>query len=501
MGVAARSLIAAALLVGVFVLPGVLVAGLAAALVQAGVHGLGPAVVVPLSVVLAALLVLVGRAGLVVHRAGLDDGDGVALGELEQPLLWAEVRGLAAATGARPPDELRLVPGLDVAVHERVRLLGLAGGHRVLHLGAAVLCGLSRQQLRALLAHELAHDSHRNSAATLAAYRGHRAIQRLLAQLGPRSLTARVVGLPARAYLGITRPGARRLEVEADAWSHRLAGHAAAATALRQCPTLALRWAHFLDFHVFRLPHARPERLYQGFQWMLASLGDDQLCTAAEAGTTAPQAAHDTHPPLRDRLASLRSLPTRECTGRRAEDDRPALTLVADVDRVLAVLERWMFRDSGRTSRSLEWIARQAGRAEAYERAALLVAPSDHPDRAAVDLGEAISAIGAGRGHLLVRHAAADDATPQRLERTARSLVASAVAAALVDHTGARFTMSYDPTNLLVDADAQVIDVHALVGAVTDARSADQLCTVLASKGVPLSFAVGAPPEERRQAS
>jgi Zn-dependent protease with chaperone function len=91
-------------------------------------------------------------------------GGGLVVGEADQPRLWHEVRELAGFAATRPPDEIQLVAAANAGVAEETSLLGLVGGTRKMSLGAPLLVGLSREQLRAVLAHELGHYSGRHTA-------------------------------------------------------------------------------------------------------------------------------------------------------------------------------------------------------------------------------------------------------------------------------------------------------------------------------------------------
>ena len=67
-------------------------------------------------------------------------------------------------------------------------------------IGAPLMMGLTGQQLRSVLAHELGHFSHRHTALAPIAYRGQVTLGHLVGQLGHESLTGRVF----RAYGGPT---------------------------------------------------------------------------------------------------------------------------------------------------------------------------------------------------------------------------------------------------------------------------------------------------------
>jgi hypothetical protein len=84
----------------------------------------------------------------------------------------------------------------------------------------------------------------------------------------------------------------------------------------------------------------------------------------------------------------------------------------------------------------------------------------------------------------------APEAPPEEVDSAARALVKAAVAAALVEHCGARFALDWDATNAVVGPDGHRIDVAGLVDGTTDSESAELLIQALTDEGVPMSFAV-----------
>ena len=91
---------------------------------------------------------------------------GRALTYDEAPGLWDLTRNVAETIKTRPVDEIRLTPGIDVAVYERGSRREKANdkAHRILILGAGVLNGFDLNGFRAVLAHEYGHFSHRDTA-------------------------------------------------------------------------------------------------------------------------------------------------------------------------------------------------------------------------------------------------------------------------------------------------------------------------------------------------
>jgi tetratricopeptide (TPR) repeat protein len=118
---------------------------------------------VPLSLVMVGLWVPLARS----LRVRLSQGSlGRPLREPEGPALWALVREVAQAVGTRPVDEIRLVTGTMICVHERGRTRDKRNGRsvRCLMLGMATFDAFPLLAFRALLAHEYAHFLHRDTA-------------------------------------------------------------------------------------------------------------------------------------------------------------------------------------------------------------------------------------------------------------------------------------------------------------------------------------------------
>lgn len=84
----------------------------------------------------------------------------------EAPQLWALTGEVASKVGTRGLDAIYLTPGTGIAVTERGSLLKRMRGRaeRSLILGLGVLPDLTQGRLRAILAHEYGHFSHRDTA-------------------------------------------------------------------------------------------------------------------------------------------------------------------------------------------------------------------------------------------------------------------------------------------------------------------------------------------------
>lgn len=84
----------------------------------------------------------------------------------EAPGLSTLAREVAQAVNTRPIDEIRVLPGTDLAVYERGSFMERRQdrAHRILILGIGALNGFRQNAFRAVLAHEYGHFTHRDTA-------------------------------------------------------------------------------------------------------------------------------------------------------------------------------------------------------------------------------------------------------------------------------------------------------------------------------------------------
>ena len=272
----------------------------------AKVHAL---LIVPGGVALG-LLVGTGFAAIALLREKPIEPTGIALYRDDAPELWSMLDELASAAGTRPPDQVWLSPFANAAVIEQPRWLGLRPGRRFLLLGFPLLQGMSLAQVRAVLAHEFGHYNHGDGRLTALGYRGHVAVGRMMERFPKRTLhpLSWLFRGYARLFFLVQRAASRRQELAADQLMARLAGRAAAQSALRMLSPLSAEWHRYLDTYVqagFEADVA-PENVFGGFALLLESRG------TRLAGTdhvhTAPS-RWDTHPPVAERLWALDSAP------------------------------------------------------------------------------------------------------------------------------------------------------------------------------------------------
>ncbi|MEP6787736.1 MAG: M48 family metalloprotease [Acidobacteriota bacterium] len=131
-------------------------------------------------------LVFVGGGSIIfmfkslVIRQKVED-PGRVVERAEAPELWELVRNVASDIKTRPIDEIRLTPGVEMAVYERGKWREKLQdkGERILILGAGSFDGFSTNAFRAVLAHEYGHFSNRDTAGGEVAFRVNADMMRL----------------------------------------------------------------------------------------------------------------------------------------------------------------------------------------------------------------------------------------------------------------------------------------------------------------------------------
>jgi len=268
-------------------------------------------------------------------RRGPDEDPGRPLTEGEAPALWALLREVAARVGTRPVDAVYMTLGTEVAVIERgsVRKRLRDAGKRSLILGVGALEGMTRQQLRAILAHEYGHFSNRDTAG------GD------LPNVVQSSLFASMVRIaqgggatfynPAwhfvrgfhALFMRITLGASRLREIMADQFAAAAFGGQAFADGLRHIVRRSLEFDHHVDLLANRAQaEARPiASLYAAPAGGQASVQSDVEAKYQERMND-PGSPYDSHPPPGARISWVGRL-TVETGAPPADAGEPVWTL------------------------------------------------------------------------------------------------------------------------------------------------------------------------------
>lgn len=454
---AVRAASAVAMLVGVYVLAVAVVAAFVVALHELLEHAVTGALTVKVAVVAALAALAMGR-GL---RAGLRrpeyDEPGIALTEFEHPRLWQEVRHLAGQVGTRAPDEVRLVPQVSAAVSEASACLGLVAGTRRMYVGAPLLVALTKRQLRAVLAHELGHYSGRHTTLAGVSYRGQESLRRVIHQLGRHPLLRRLFSSYARLYLAVAGSVNRRQEIEADAFSARLAGKAAAIAALREQAPIGAAWSFFLENYVgMGLPAGRrPLDVFEGFGRLWSSPERQrQLDHLRTDPAVPPRSRYDTHPSLAERVAALARLDASDGH----DESGPAVGLLHDASATLRRLEDVLYDGSDLVAGTWEEVAKEGLARRTRDNAGALVAAMAKAGETRSDLGHAVESLRRGLSTDLVAPLVSADTGADRRRALAGRLVGDLVADALIAGGAAGYRLSWSHAPELVGEEGEVLD-------------------------------------------
>ncbi|CAL9436343.1 Protease HtpX [Streptomyces sp. enrichment culture] len=244
--------------------------------------------------------------------------EGRAVTRRQAPELWETVTGLARAAGAPEPTEIRLTLEANASVSEDTRF-GAGVTARRMEIGVPLLAGLSGDELRAVLCHELGHYARRDTRFAATAYRGsaalHTARTGIAEAAGGNALVAGysglqswVLGVYAWLFDAVTFGVRRRQEFRADAAAAAVVGREATASALTAVHAVGAAWADYrarlLDPMVGR--GLTPDDPLRPFAEMLADPGYARALGEWRSRMPEPPRSRlDSHPPLSRRLAAL----------------------------------------------------------------------------------------------------------------------------------------------------------------------------------------------------
>ena len=263
-----------------------------------------------------------------------DNDFGPILRRLDAPTLFEEVAEVARRLGVRPPEEIRLafLPCCGVVAWRR---------SRALLLGLPLLHVLTMAELRAILAHELAHLARGDATWAAGSLRFVEGLGQALDDddsraWGPLRIWARVCRSVAVALVG---PIARGQEARADRSSASIAGGRVAASALIKVALVQPLFRELLGRH--DPDRAVASNLYATFRAFWGRLPEPLLETMRLRLLTLDQGLGDSpHPPLPDRVAMVQSYPDRPDA---PSDNIAAVAMVGDPEWLEQMLNDRLF--------------------------------------------------------------------------------------------------------------------------------------------------------------
>jgi Zn-dependent protease with chaperone function len=411
----------------------------------------------------------------------------------EHPALWAEVDALAAGLQTAPPARIVVEPAVNASVTE-------AGGHREMTVGLPLLLGMTRPELRAVLAHELGHYGAGHTRLLALSYRARDAVLGTVGNLsgGPARW---LLGGYARCYLVVAAWANRAQELQADDFAARVAGREAAASAFRRLLAISVAWDALVEDY---LPLAgaaeRRPALSAGLVSLLGARRDtiDEAVTAHIA-TGAGGSAYDSHPPIRERIARLGVVSP--ASGEREE---PAWTMLGGGQAALAVLEDALLNE-GQPAGWDELVALAGARVVADAAGDLARSAQQGGLAAPVTLAGLLDAVERGEGPRIVAALVSPGVHPQQRVAAEREVLTDVLTAtavhALVTAGRAAHAVSWTgPWELRAAGTGEVLDLEPLVSAaVTDPSTVPALRDRLAELGADVGLGVRAAAEPEAQ--
>lgn len=240
----------------------------------------------------------------------------------ETPALFRVLDELQAELNSQPFHKVLIEPDCNAAVVQVPRL-GFFGWQRnYLLIGMPLLEGLSRDQMRAVLAHEFTHLSREHGRMTHWLYRLRRSWQEIFNQLSRpqvrshlslRPLVIKFVHFFWPRFNAHAFVLSRANEYEADAMSARLTGAQNAASALLRVSVVSSQMEERLWPDIFRLANENPEPPGNVFEKLREEIRsgftlEDGAKWIAERLKMASTNS-DTHPCLTERLQALKVAP------------------------------------------------------------------------------------------------------------------------------------------------------------------------------------------------
>ena len=280
---------------------------------------------------------IVGALGGVWFAVETNDPDsdlGPVLARVDAPLFFATIDKVGRRLGVKPPSQVRLsyLPCCGVVAW---------GRSRALLIGLPLFRVLTQGELRAIVAHELAHLARGDATAAARSARFVEALEQAVERnvrrvRGPLGAWARFC-LHEASWL--IEPVACGQEARADRFAAAIAGGSAAASALVKVAVVQPLFREVLAAYD---PNDSSElNLYAFFRAFWYRLPADVHTAMRLSVLTSRHSTHDpAHPPLPDRIVSLQAYPD---PAHLNGDSQPATTFLGDLEIFEEMLHNRLF--------------------------------------------------------------------------------------------------------------------------------------------------------------
>ena len=263
-----------------------------------------------------------------------DSDLGPVLARVDAPLLFSSIDTVARRLGVRPPGQVRLtyLPCCGVVAW---------GRSQALIIGLPLLRVLTQVELRAVLAHELAHLARGDATRAARSDRFVKGLELAVEQAGTRARGP--LGAWARFCLReaswLIEPVARGQEARADRMAAIIAGGGAAASALVKVAVVQPLFREVLEH--YDPNHPEFPNLYAFFRSFWYRLPLESVSAMRLRVLTSQHGTHDpAHPPLPDRLALIQGYADPVSVN---GDNQPATTFLGDLEIFEQMLHNRLF--------------------------------------------------------------------------------------------------------------------------------------------------------------
>jgi Zn-dependent protease with chaperone function len=245
------------------------------------------------------------------------------------PRLDALLARVARRIGTRPVDAVFLTPGTEVAVFEQGSLAKQLMGRsqRCLILGIGVLEGMTKGELKAILAHEYGHLVNRDTAGGGLALAVRRSVHEMASTLARGG--AATWYNPAwwfvngfhRVFLRVSQGASRLQEILADRWAALAYGGKNFARGLRHVIERSIRFDRHAEASLKEVIEGE-RALANLYRYRpAAAIDDSAVASSLDQALGAEPSPYDSHPRPADRIAWVGGL---EATGAPESDDGEA---------------------------------------------------------------------------------------------------------------------------------------------------------------------------------
>jgi Zn-dependent protease with chaperone function len=280
------------------------------------------------------LVATLGGVWFTVQTHDPDSDLGPVLARVDAPNLFATIESVGRRLGVKPPGQVRLtyLPCCGVVAW---------GRSRALLIGLPLFRVLTQGELRAIVAHELAHLARGDATAAARSARFVEGLEQAVERNGPR--VRGPLGAWARyclrEALWLIEPVARGPEARADRCAATIAGGSSASSALVKVAVVQPLFREILE--AYDPNEYGAHNLYAFFRSFWYRLPAEVHTNMRLSVLTSRHSSNDpAHPPLPDRIAALQSYPDPVSSN---GDGSPATTFLGDLEIFEQMLHNRLF--------------------------------------------------------------------------------------------------------------------------------------------------------------